>query len=111
MADALQSVLAQAGLALAPLRADQDTDQAQAFFKKLGYDVPITAFGGALATVSARAGDLTDAIRMLVEATGEGGIAAAAANLFARLIAVIEAIAQLHGQIKAGGGGGLPEHR
>jgi hypothetical protein len=109
MADALQSVLAQAGLALAPLRAIKTPDQAQVFFRKLGYEVPVTAFAGALTTLSARADELTGAVRTLAEATGEGGIAAAAANLFTRLVAVVDAVAQLRSQIQSAGGAGIPD--
>lgn len=108
MANALQTILAQAGLALAPLRSVQTSDDAVRFFRKLGYEIPPGAFGGALTTVSTEANNLIGAVRTLTEATGEGGIAAAIVNLFARLVATINAINQLHSQIQAGGGGGLP---
>ena len=40
MAEALQTVLSQAALALAPLRAIKTADQAAALFRKLGYEIP-----------------------------------------------------------------------
>lgn len=109
MADALQSILTHAGLALAPLRSVNTPDQAVAFFRKLGYEIPPAAFGGgALAGLSTQANDLIAAVRQLTEATGEAAIAAAVANLFTRVVATVDAIRQLHSQIQAGGGGGLP---
>lgn len=108
MADALQSILTQAGLALAPLRSVNTPAQAAAFFRKLGYEIPQGAFGGALNGLSTRANDLIDAVRQLTEAGGEAAVAAAVANLFARVVATVDAIRQLHAEIQAGGGGGLP---
>ena len=108
MADALQSLLSQAGLALAPLRSVNTPDQAVALFRKLGYEIPPGAFGGALTPLSTEANQLINAVRLLAEATGEAGIAAAVANLFTRIVATVDAIRQLHTQIQAGGGGGLP---
>src|SRR6185369_6756341 len=107
MADALQSLLSQAGLALAPLRSVNTPDQAVALFRKLGYEIPPGAFGGALTPLSTEANQLINAVRLLAEATGEAGIAADA-NLFTRIVATVDAIRQLHTQIQAGGGGGLP---
>lgn len=107
MADALRSVLTRAALALAPLRAIQTPDQAQAFFRKLGYELPIGAFGGGLMTVSSRAGDLSGAAKALADASGEGGVAAAIANVFARVIALVESLGELKSEI-AGGGGAVP---
>ena len=43
MADALQTVLSQAALALAPLRAIKTADQAAGLFRKLGYEIPAGA--------------------------------------------------------------------
>jgi hypothetical protein len=108
MADALQSLLSQAGLALAPLRSVNTPDQAVALFRKLGYEIPPAAFGGALTALSTEANQLINAVRLLAEATGEGGVAAAIANLFPRIVSTVDAIRQLHTQIQAGGGGALP---
>lgn len=104
MADALQSILFQAGLALAPLRSVNTPDQAVAFFRKLGYEIPPAAFGGALTGLSTRANELINAVRSLTEASGEAAIAAAIANLFTRLVATVDAVRQLHSQIQAAGG-------
>lgn len=108
MADALQSILTQAGLALAPLRSVKTPAEAVVFFRKLGYEIPLPAFGGALTGLSTQANDLIAAVRQLTEASGEAGIAAAIANLFTRMVATVVATRQLHEQIQAGGGGGLP---
>lgn len=108
MADALQSILTQAGLALVPLRSLKSTDDAVVFFRKLGYEIPPAAFGGVLTGLSTQANDLIAAVRQVTEASGEAAIAAAVANLFTRVVATIDAIRQLHSQIQAGGGGGLP---
>ena len=109
MADALQSILAQAGLALAPQRSVNTPAQAVAFFRKLGYEIPPGAFGGgALPGLATQANDLIAAVRQLTDASGEAAIADAVANLFARVVATVDAIRQLHTQIQTGGGGGLP---
>jgi len=63
MADALQSILTQAGLALAPLRAVKTGDQAAALFRKLGYEIPAGAFGTDLSAVSNGAGQLIDGVQ------------------------------------------------
>lgn len=108
MANSLQSLLTQAGLALGPLRALKTPAQATEFFRALGYEIPPGAFGGALAGVSARAGDLAAAVDALAHATSDGDTALALADMFVRVVATIDAIGALHGQITAGGGGGLP---
>jgi hypothetical protein len=108
MADALQSILTQAGLALAPLRSVNTPDQAVAFFRKLGYEIPPAAFGGALTALSTKANDLITAVRQLTQATSEAAIATAIANLFTSLVGAVDAVKALHTQIKSGGGGGLP---
>jgi hypothetical protein len=108
MADALQSTLVQAGLALAPLRAVNTPARAAAFCRKLGYEIPPGAFGGGLAGLSAQANDLIAAVRQLINASGEAAVAAALANLFTRVAATVDAIRQLHTEIEAGGAAGLP---
>src|SRR5216683_238145 len=108
MADGLQTTLTQAGLAIAPLRAIKTPDQAVAFFRKLGYDVPPGAFGAALSALGAHVSELIVAVQQLETANGEGAVAAAIANILGRLVATVEAIVQLHAEIQAGGGGALP---
>jgi len=108
MADALQSILSQAALALAPLRAIKTADQAAAFCRKLGYDIPVGAFGSELSALSSGAGDLIDAVRQLTVANDDTGTATAIANMFTRLDAMVSAIQQLHDQIKASGGNLIP---
>lgn len=108
MADALQSILTQAGLALAPLRAVKTADQATAFFRKLGYEIPAGAFGSELSALSSGAGDLIDAVRQLTEANDDTSTAAALANMLSRLDAIVGVIEQLHDQIKASGGNVIP---
>lgn len=107
-ANSLQSLLTLVGLALAPLRALKTPAQATEFFRSLGYEIPPGAFGGALATVSARGNDLAGAVNALALATSDGDIALELANVFARVVAAVDAIGTLHVQIKGGGGGGLP---
>src|SRR5262245_28406763 len=104
MPDLLQSVLTQAGLALAPLRAIKTPDQAVAFFRQLGYEIPPGAFGPDLPVLSKEADRLLIAVGQLTEAGGEGGVAAAIANLFTHIVAMVDAISQLHLHIQANGG-------
>ena len=106
--DALQSILTEMGLALSPLRSINTPERGVEFFKKLGYTFAPGSFGGALPGLASQAGELVNAIRMLAEASGEGGVAAAIVNLLARLGATIDAIGDLHTQLQAGGGGALP---
>src|SRR6185503_19891885 len=108
MADALQSILLQVGVAIAPLRAVKTPDQAVAFFRKMGFEIPKAAFGAALPSLANNSYELITAARQLSTAKGEGGVAAAIANLFARLVQTVHAIASLHAEIKVGGGGPLP---
>jgi hypothetical protein len=107
MPDLLQSVLIQAGLALGPLRAIKTPDQAVAFFRQLGYEIPPGAFGPALPALSTEADQLLIGVGQLTEASGEGGVAAAIANVFTHVVAIGDAISQLHVKIQAGGGGAL----
>jgi len=93
---------------MSPLRNVNTPSAAVAFFRKLGYEIPPAAFGGALTGLSSQANDLIAAVRQLTEANGEAAIAAAVANLFTRVVATIDAIRQLHEQIQATAGGALP---
>lgn len=108
MPDALRSILTQVGLALSPIRAIKTSDQAVAFFPKIGYEIPPGAFGGSLSRLSTQGDELLNAVRQLTEASGEGGVAAAIANLLLRLVATVDAIHQLHVNIQSNGGGGIP---
>src|SRR6476660_3118067 len=106
--DALKSLLIQTGLAIAPLRSMKTPAAAVAFFRKLGFEIPAAAFGGTLSALGTQAGDLINAVKQLITATGDAGIATATVNVFGRLVATVKAITDLHVQVKLNGGGGLP---
>ncbi len=108
MADTLQSLLAEIGLAIAPLRTINTPDRAVAFFRKLGYEIPSGAFGSALSGLATQAEGLTDSVRQLTEAADQSGIATAVASVLTKLVAATNAIRQLHAEIKGGDGGALP---
>jgi hypothetical protein len=108
VANTLQDLLTQIGLALASLRAVKTPAQAVVFFRQLGYEVPAASVGSALNDVAARANDLANTVRTLAAATSDVAIATGITEALARLVQTVNAIGQLHGQIKAGGGGGLP---
>src|SRR6266853_460764 len=108
MSDALQSVLTQAGLAIAPIRAIKTPEQAVAFFRKLGFEIPTGAFGPGLSALTTQADGLVSAVQQLAQATDAGAIASGVTNLFTKLVATTTAIGQLHSEILAGGGGALP---
>ena len=107
--DALQSVLTEAGLAISPLRAINTPAKATDFFHKLGYDLPIGAFGTALGSLATKGTELVTAVRNLVNATGDSAVIAALASVGVKLGETVEAIVQLHNQIKSAGGGGIPQ--
>jgi hypothetical protein len=109
MPDALQNLLTDTGLAIAPLRAIDTPAKAVVFFRQLGYELPAGAFGGALSNVATQADGLVSAVNALAGATGEGGVAAAIVNLMTRLGTTVDAIKQLHVQVQAGGGAGVPD--
>jgi hypothetical protein len=106
--NALQSILTEAGLAIAPLRAVNTPEKAVAFCRQLGYEIPPGAFGGALPAVATQAGNLVSAVGQLAAARGEEGVGAAILNLTSRVSATIEAIVQLHAELQAGGAGAIP---
>ncbi|MBX3252642.1 MAG: hypothetical protein KF862_00770 [Chitinophagaceae bacterium] len=106
--DALQSILTEAGLALAPVRAVNTPQKAQDFFKKLGYDIPVNAFGSALSALATQGTELVNAVRTLVDAEGDMEVIAALAAIGTRFGALVAAIADLHNQIKSAGGAGIP---
>lgn len=106
--DALQSILTETSLAIAPLRSIKSPDQAAAFFRKLGYELPVGAIGSALTAVTTQAGELVEASRKLLSSSGVEALAKEIPNVFARLKKVVEAIAQFKAQVKASGGAGIP---
>jgi hypothetical protein len=108
MANTLQSILTEAGLALAPLRAVNTPQRAVAFFRQLGYEIPLSAFGGALSALATKAEELITSVRQLAQASSDAGIALAVADVLVRLGAAVDAIGQLHTEVKLGGGGALP---
>ena len=108
MADALQSILTQAGLAIGPLRSITTPTQAVAFFQKLGYQIPSAAFGSALSTLAAQAEGLVTNVQKLVNTTDESDIVAEIASTLECLVGTVNAISQLHAEIQAGGGGAIP---
>ncbi len=105
---ALKNILTGAGLAISPLRSIKTPDAAVAFFKKLGYNLPTAAFGGALPELASQAGELISSLKKLLDANDDASELAAIAEVFGRLVATVNAITSLHAQIQAGGGGGLP---
>jgi hypothetical protein len=106
--DALQSILTETSLAIAPLRSIRSPEQAIVFFRQLGFELPAGAGGSSLTALATQAGELVEAIRQLLSASGEGAVASAIATVFARLGTTVDAIAQFKDQIKAGGGAGIP---
>jgi hypothetical protein len=106
--DALQSILTKTSLAIAPLRSITSPDQAAAFFRKLGFELPVGAIGNSLTALAKQAGELVDAIRKLLSASGEAAIVKEIPNVFARLKKVVEEIATFKDQVKAAGGVGIP---
>ena len=104
----LKNILTGVGLAISPLRSIKTADAGVAFFKKLGYNIPPGAFGGALSDLSSQAGELVSALKKLVDASDDASEIAAIAEVFGRLVATVNAITGLHTQIQAGGGGALP---
>src|SRR5438128_131434 len=105
--NSLQSVLTQAGLAIAPLRAVNTPERAAAFFRQLGYDIPTGAFGAALSTLATKAEDLLTAVRELAQASNLALLTAISKAITA-VGAVIDAIRQLHTEIQSGGGAVVP---
>ena len=108
MADALQTVLSELGVAIAPLRGIDTPERAVVFFRQLGYEIPLGAFGGALSQLGSAAGALVDAVKHLAQATSDTDVAAAIVEVLARVGAAVDAIRQLQTQIQGAGGGGIP---
>ena len=106
--NSLQSFLTGAGLALSSLRAIKTPQQAQVFFRQLGYEIPVGAFGSALPTLASQSNELVVAVKQLTEASDDAAVITAITNILSRLVATINSIGQLHVEIKTGGGGALP---
>ena len=105
---ALKNILTSASLAIAPLRGVKTPEAAQELFAKLGYDLPVSAFGSVLSELATHAGELVNGVKDLINATSESAVAANIAKLLERLVTTIDTIGKLHTQIKMSGGGGLP---
>jgi hypothetical protein len=103
--DALQSALTELGLAIAPFRAVKTADQAVAFFRELGYELPAGAFGSALNGLTTQASGLISALEQLVSANSESDIASALENIFSSLVGTANAIEQLHAELQTNAGG------
>lgn len=82
MPDTLQSILIDAGLAIAPFRAIKTPEQAVAFFQQLGYTLPSGAFGSGLNALAAQAGGLVATIEKLASASSDADVASAVVSLF-----------------------------
>ena len=104
MPDALQSALTQIGLAIARFRAVKSPDQAVAFFRQLGYELPPGAFGSALNALTTQTSGFISALQQLVNASSPADIASAAANVFSKFVATVNAIEQLHVELQTNAG-------
>lgn len=105
---ALKNILTSASLAIAPLRGVKTPEAAQELFAKLGYDLPVSAFGSVLSELATHAGELINGVKDLINATSDSAVAANLVKLFGRLATTVDVIGKLHAQIKISGGGGLP---
>jgi hypothetical protein len=105
---ALQSILTEAGLAIAPLRSVNTSDKAVTFFRQLGYEIPPGAFGSSLSQLGAQAGELVNAVQRLLQQTDEAAVIAAVAEMMGRLGTTVNAINDVLNAVKGGGGAGIP---
>jgi len=104
MPDALQSVLTELGLAIAPFRAIKTADQAVAFFRQLGYEIPTGAFGSAFNSLTTQASSLIAAVEQLVNAGSASDVATALTSIYSKLVATVNAIDQLHTELQNNAG-------
>jgi len=104
MPDALQSVLTELGLAIAPFRAIKTADQAVVFFRQLGYEIPTGAFGSAFNNLTTQASSLIAAVEQLVNASSESDVATALTSIYSKLIVTVNAIDQLHAELQTNAG-------
>lgn len=107
--DALQSILTEAGLAIAPFRSVNTPEKGNAFFKQLGYDVPPGSFGSALPELATQAGELVAAVQRLISETDDPKIIAAVIEMLGRVGVTVDAMNKLLNAIKSGGGSGIPQ--
>ncbi len=105
--DTLQSILTEAGLALAPFQAVNTPVRAVAFFRQLGYEINPGSFGSALPGLATHTAEMVTAVQRLVDAAGDEKIAAAL-DMMGRVGLVVKAMVDLSDQIEAGGGAGIP---
>jgi hypothetical protein len=103
MPDALQSILTQAGVALAPLRAIDSPTKAVVFFRQLGYEMPPGSFGGALADLANQGIELVNAVKAIPNASGDAAVISAVANATLRIGATINSIKTLHTAVQSAG--------
>jgi hypothetical protein len=106
--DALQSILTETSLAIASLRSIDSPERAVNFFRSLGYNFTPGLFGGELTQLATQSGELVVSAGQLAEANGDGDIALATVKVLARLSLTIDAIRQIHNQLKANGGAVIP---
>ncbi|THH35620.1 DUF6603 domain-containing protein [Neolewinella litorea] len=108
--DALQSILAEVGHALAPFRTVDSPARATAFFRQLGYEIPPGNFGSGLTELATHTGEIVAAAQRLVATTpGNEEVAAAILDMMGRLSLIIAAAKKLESEIVAGGGGAIPD--
>jgi len=107
MANALQSIYTQAGLALSPLSAVDTPEKAVVFFRQLGYEIPQGAFGTSLGQLATRGEELVRSVQQLTQASSEGETVAAIVSAGVQLSGAITALVDLHDQVKAGGAAAL----
>jgi hypothetical protein len=107
--DALQSILSEAGLALAPFRSIDSPEQAVAFFRQLGYEITPGSFGAALPELATHAAEMVTAVQQLASAEGDGEVAAAVVNMMGRVGLLVGSVKKLRDEIKTGGGAGIPD--
>lgn len=105
---ALQTILSEAGLAIAPLRSITSSDQAVAFFRQLGYEIPPGAFGSSLSQLATQSGELVTAVQRLLDETDDARVVAAVIEMMGRVGLTVKAMAEVLNAVKLGGGIGIP---
>jgi hypothetical protein len=106
--NSLQNILTETSLAIASLRTIDSPERAVNFFRSLGYSFTPDLFDRELTQLATQSGELIVSAGQLAEANGDGDIALATVKVLARLSLTIDAIRQIHNQLKAGGGAGIP---
>jgi hypothetical protein len=100
--DALQAILLEAGVAMGAFRQVSSPDRAVVIFRRMGYEFPIGAFGGALSGLAAQAESLISTVRKLAAASTDSDAASAVADLFSKLVSTVGAVNQLHAELQTG---------